>query len=262
MIFFTKDAVTLTKNNDKVVILPLGAIEQHGPHLPVGTDTHIVTVLSTAIEERLSNDILLCPSLAFGSSHHHIDFGGTISISPTLYTALIVELVESLLKCGFQKIVLLNGHGGNITPVRQALSVLSNQTESTYPANIVLATYWEVAGKPFAGAPPMESPALSHACEYETSLMLHIYPDQVLMDNVQRAQRPPSNGYIAWEDDEPYRGISIVRSTAYISSNGSSGEPQLGTKEKGEHLFKEALQALVNFVAEFKDWPLMERLKK
>src|SRR5690606_35734622 len=112
MIFFTKDAVTLTKNNDKVAILPLGPIEQHGPHLPVGTDTHIVTVLSTAIEERLSNDILLCPSLAFGSSHHHIDFGGTISISPTLYTALIVELVESLLKCGFQKIVLLNGHGG------------------------------------------------------------------------------------------------------------------------------------------------------
>lgn len=262
MIFLTKDANTLNQNHQKVVVLPLGAIEQHGPHLPVGTDTHIITALSQALEQQLPNDVLLCPALPYGSSHHHLDFGGTISISPTLYTALIVELVASLLQCGFQKIVLLNGHGGNITPVRQALSVLSNQTEGTYPANIVLATYWEVAGKPFAGAPPMESPALSHACEYETSLMLHIYPDQVLREHMQRAQRPASNGYIAWEDDEPYRGVSIVKSTAYISDNGSSGEPQLGTKEKGEHLFKEALQALISFVDEFKNWPLMDRLKR
>src|SRR5690606_8340089 len=133
-------------------------------------------------------------------------------------------------------------------------SILSNQLESTYPSNIVLATYWEVAGKPFAGAPPMESPALSHACEYETSLMLHIFPDQVRQDRIQRAQRPLSNGFIPWEDDEPYRGVSIVKSTAYISSNGASGEPQLGTKEKGEHLFENALRALVHFVTEFKDW--------
>ncbi len=262
MIFSTKDVNTLNQNRDKVVVLPLGAIEQHGPHLPVGTDTHIITALSLALEGELSEDVVVCPSLPFGSSHHHLDFGGTISISSTLYTTLIVELIQSLLQCGFQKIVLLNGHGGNITPVKQALSVLSNHTENTYPANIVLATYWEVAGKPFAGAPPMESPALSHACEYETSLILHLYPGQVQREYIKRSQRPPSNGYIPWEDDEPYRGICMVKSTAYISDNGASGEPQLGTKEKGEHLFKEALQALVNFVSEFKDWPLMERLKK
>src|SRR5690606_5339083 len=117
-------------------------------------------------------------------------------------------------------------------------------------------------GKAFAGASPMESPALSHACEYETSMMLHIYPEQVRMDQVKRARRPLSNGYIPWEDDEPYRGGSIVKPTEYISDNGSSGEPQLGTREKGEHLFKEALLALVNFVSDFKHWPLMERLKK
>lgn len=261
MLFSDKDANTLNSNRQKVVILPLGAIEQHGPHLPVGTDSQIVTALSNALEQELKDDIILCPTLAYGSSHHHIGFGGTISVSATLYTQIIVELVQSILQSGFRKIILLNGHGGNITPVRQALSVLSNQTENEFPANIVLATYWEVTGRPFAGATPMESPALSHACEYETSLMLHLAPNLVNMMKARRPKRPLSNGYIAWEDDEPYRGISIVKSTGYISDNGSSGEPHLGTKEKGEHLFREALQALTNFVTDFKDWPIMESLK-
>jgi len=262
MIFSNTSAPQLNDNAKKVIVLPLGAIEQHGPHLPVGTDTHIVTALSQALQQALPEDVVLCPSLPFGSSHHHLDFGGTISLTPALYTAVVVELVQSLLQDGFQRIVLLNGHGGNITPVRQALSILSNQINGDQSPNIVLATYWELAGKAFAGAAPMESPALSHACEYETSLILHLYPEQVRREHIKRSQRPASNGYIPWEDDEPYRGISLVKPTAYISDNGASGEPQLGTKEKGEHLFKEALQALVGFVSEFKNWPLMDKLKR
>src|ERR1035437_7426 len=105
---------------DKVVVLPLGAVEQHGPHLPVSTDTDIVRQVALQAEKQLSDDILLCPVLPFGSSHHHLSFGGTLSVSISTYTQLITELVESLLTGGFRRIVLLNGHGGNITPVKQA----------------------------------------------------------------------------------------------------------------------------------------------
>jgi len=251
-----------TATGNKIVLVPLGAIEQHGPHLSVATDTDIVTEIAKAAERRLPNDILLCPTLAFGSSNHHLAFGATISIPPALYTQLIVEIVESLLKSGFKKIVLLNGHGGNITPVKQALSILSNQYDPALNPTIALATYWELAGKIFAGEAPMESPALSHACEYETSLMLHLFPGKVFMENVERAARPDSNGYIAWEDDEPYRGVTVVKQTEFISNNGCSGEPQLATKEKGQHLFGHAVNAVVQFLESFKHWPPIKTLKK
>lgn len=247
---------------DKVVVLPVGAIEQHGPHLSVSTDTDLVTQVARGAEALRSNDILLCPTLPFGSSHHHLALGGTLSISAAVYTQVLVELVESILQNGFRRILLLNGHGGNITPARQALAVLSASHDETLSPNIAMATYWELAGRYFAGEPPMHTPALSHACEYETSLMLHLFPEKVFRSEIERAQRPASNGYIPWEDDEPYRGVSVVRKTQFISSNGSSGEPQLGTAEKGKHLFDHAVSALVEFVDSFKTWPFLEDLTR
>src|ERR1035437_5531169 len=163
--FFSDNCYSVLNQNakQKVILLPLGATEQHGPHLPVSTDTSIVSQVALAAEKQLPDDILLCPTLPFGSSHHHLSFGGTISISITTYTQLMIELVESLLQKGFRRIVLLNGHGGNITPVKQALAILSNKYDASLTPNIALVTYWELAGKIFSGEHPMESPALSHA---------------------------------------------------------------------------------------------------
>jgi len=262
MLYSSQDYATIGKDAErKVVVLPLGAIEQHGPHLAVSTDTDIVTLVAMGAEERSPAKIVLCPTLSFGSSNHHLSFGGTMSISPALYTQVIVDLVSSLLQNGFRRIVLLNGHGGNITPVKQALSLLSASYDATLQPNIVLATYWELAGAVFAGAEPMESPALSHACEYETSMMLHLFPNKVQMDKAKRTERPDSNGYTAWEEDEPYRGVTIVKQTPFISGNGSSGYPHLATPEKGQHLYKHAVQSLVEFLESFSTWPFLQNLK-
>lgn len=262
MIFSDSSYPLINKETGKkIILLPLGAMEQHGPHLAVATDTDIVTAIAKYVESQLTDDILLCPTLAVGSSNHHLVFGGTISVSPDLYTQMIVEIAESFLKSGFTKIVLLNGHGGNITPVKQALSILSNRYDATLNPTIALATYWELAGKIFAGEAPMESPALSHACEYETSLMLHLFPGKVFMENVQRSARPERNEYIAWEDDEPYKGVVVIKQTEYVSNNGSSGEPQLATKEKGQHLFEHATKAVLEFLTSFKNWTAIQKLK-
>lgn len=251
-----------TEKEKLVVVFPLGAIEQHGPHLAVSTDTTLVSHVAAGAEKQLPDQVLLCPTLPFGSSHHHIPFGGTISMAADTYSQVLVEMTESLLKSGYRRIVLLNGHGGNITPGKQALAILSSKYDLTLNPNIVFATYWELASHWFSGAPPMETPALSHACEYETSLLLHLSPGKVFPDEIQRAKRPLSNGYIPFEDDEPYRGVTMVKQTPFISSNGSSGEPQLGTAAKGEHLYNHAVEALVNFVQSFKNWPFLENLQK
>ncbi len=244
-----------------VAVLPLGAIEQHGPHLAVSTDAGIVSKIADAAEERLAASVVLCPTLVYGSSHHHLNFPGTMSLRADLYTQVLLDLVRSLIAGGFRRIVLFNGHGGNVTPAKQALALVSHEFDRSSGPNIALATYWELAGKAFAGAPPMESPALSHSCEYETSLMLHLFPERVRMEAARRAARPAPNGYIPWEDDEPPRGVPLGKKTEFISSNGSSGEPYKGTPEKGQHLFRAAVEAAVEFLASFQKWPLMEDLR-
>jgi creatinine amidohydrolase len=240
-----------------VAVLPVGAVEQHGPHLPVTTDTDIVTAIAAAAEQRLPGRVVLCPTLPYGSSHHHRAFAGTLSVGPELFTRLLVDLVLSLEHSGFRRIVVLNGHGGNITPARQALAVLAAEPV----AEVVLATYWELAGKAFAGQPPMESPALSHACEYETSMMLSLHGERVRFERVSRSRAPARNDYVAWEDDAPYRGVSIVRRTEFLSDIGCSGEPRKATREKGAHLISAAVEALTGFLNDFASWAPREDLR-
>src|SRR5690606_16845818 len=102
----------------------------------------------------MQEDVVLCPALPFGSSHHHLAFPGTLSISHETYIRVLVDLVESLLQSGFLRIAILNGHGGNITPGKQALTMLSHRHDDSLRPNIALATYWELAGEAFRGAPP------------------------------------------------------------------------------------------------------------
>ena len=245
-----------------IAVLPLAAIEQHGPHLAVSTDSALVTSVGEAVEKRLPKIVLLCPTLHFGSSHHHFAFGGTLSISAELYTRVVIDLVESLLNGGFRRIVLLNGHGGNITPVKQALSILSCKWDDAAQPNIALVTYWELGGAVLDGQAPMETPALSHACEYETSMMLHLFPKSVKPSRARRAKRPPKCDYIGWEDDVPNRGVTMVKRTHFISDIGNSGQPGLATAAKGRHLVEKAVSAAVDFMHSFKSWPFMGSLKR
>src|SRR5437667_1411843 len=122
-----------------VALWPLAAIEQHGPHLAVSTDAALVTSIAERVERNLSTAVVLCPTLPFGSSHHHLDFPGTMSLPADLFTSVVIEGVKSLIRSGFQRIVLLNGHGGNITPARQALSLLSYALDDELQPNIALA---------------------------------------------------------------------------------------------------------------------------
>lgn len=246
---------------NSVAVLPIAATEQHGPHLAVSTDTALITHVAQRAEAALPNIVMLCPTLPYGASNHHLGFSGTMSLGHETFSKVLVELVESLLQGGFRRIVLLNGHGGNITPARQALSYLSYRWDDELRPNIALATYWELGGSAFSGDEPMETPALSHACEYETSMMLHLYPERVYMDHAEKALRPPANGYVGWEDDEPYRGVSMTKSTHFISSRGSSGRPDLADAGKGEHLLEKATAGLLEFLADFKDWEFMPDLR-
>ena len=237
-----------------VAILPIGSTEQHGPHLPVATDALIVNAIAERVEVLLPDAVVLCPAVPYGSSHHHRAFSGTLTIGPDLFAKVIESLVVSLLESGFTRIVVFNGHGGNITPARQALAMVSDRFDSRMSFNAVLATYWELAIGAFQGEAPMKSPSISHACEYETSSMLNLRPELVHIGEIPGGR---TTGLAASSSGgfEPFPGVSMVRRIELASDQGVLGEPWLGSAKKGEHLIEAATDALADFVERFSTWP-------
>jgi creatinine amidohydrolase len=246
---------------DAVAVVPIASTEQHGHHLAVSTDADLVTAVAEGAERALPESVVLCPTLAFGASHHHLGFAGTMSLAPETFSRVVLELLESLLRGGFRRIVLLNGHGGNSVPASQALLTLSHRYDDELRPNVALASYWDLAGEAFRGAPPMESPCVRHACEYETSMMLFLFPDRVRLDALTPQRQAPSFGHLDWSGEQIARGVSMQKKFHFLSGCGAVGHPERATAEKGEYLLKCAMEATTNFLREFGEWPLMEDLR-
>lgn len=190
-----------------VFVLPVAAIEQHGPHLPIGTDWLIGSHITSSTEAKCTDSLVLYPALPMGSSHHHAPFAGTQSIAADHYTQVLVDIMESMIGWGAQRIILLNSHGGNMTPGKQALNLVAAKRPRDVWA--VMVTYFELCGRAFAGDAPMETPAISHACEYETSMMQVIAPDCVHLDRYMPHREPPANNYIGWHDESPASSVTV-----------------------------------------------------
>ncbi|MBI5394916.1 MAG: creatininase family protein [Verrucomicrobia bacterium] len=242
--------VKKTKAANKIVIFPLGSFEQHGPHLPLTTDSDIVTAIARAVERKRSGKILLLPTLWAGHSTHHLAFPGTLSVAQMPYIQLIVELCNSIASMGAKKVFLLNGHGGNDVPLRAALREL----KSRFPkVRFVFASYWSLAMKTIKEVRESALGGIGHACEMETSLMLHLHPGRVKM---ALAKRDGS------KHTDPYRKIDIQHSRPVyfvsefheMSKTGTIGHPDLATAAKGRKFFNGIVTEVAAFVDAFAKW--------
>jgi len=160
---------------DALVVLPVGAVEQHGPHLPVGTDYFAVEHIARAAAEALAGrvPVLVAPALPFGSSHHHLPFGGTLSLSTETYYRVLRDLAESLNVSGFRRIFILNGHGGN----NELIQLVARDVALQHPAHLTAASYWSIAWDALVAARAHVGAGLpGHAGTFETSLMLALRP--------------------------------------------------------------------------------------
>src|SRR5262249_41520040 len=156
---------------DALLVLPVGAIEQHGPHLPVAVDTYAVTHIARAAAEQAAGQIpiLVAPTLPFGSSHHHLPFGGTLSLGTETYYRVLIDLAESLIAGGFRRIFFLNGHGGN----NELIQLAARDLALRHPAHLAAASYWTIAWQALVAERANDSAGLpGHAGTFETSLML------------------------------------------------------------------------------------------
>lgn len=242
-----------SKNKNTIVMVPLGSTEQHGLHLPVLTDTFIVTRIAERVKSCMGDRILLLPTLWLGASDHHLDFAGTISVGVHLYSEMIKSIAQSILTSGFRKIFFLNGHGGNDTPASQALQDLINESEAANSAYLTLGTYWHIASSSLAPERHgMEQKFLNHAGEYETSMMLFINRDAVALEKA--FSPPPVYAGKWWRSDHP-ENVRVYKRLANRTSTGSLGSPEKATAKKGESLIKAIVEDTVSFLEEFTQWP-------
>src|SRR5437764_7440058 len=166
-------------SKDTPVVLPVAALEQHGHHLPVFTDSLLCGEIVRRAEERLGDGILVVPLTWLGNSDHHLDFPGTLSAAPRVYLDLLNGLLDNFVAHGFQRLVIVNGHGGNDVPGKQAVFEARQRYRQRDDLLFLFSTYWTLGGNPSAADPAIKQKQMGHACEWETSMMLRIAPHLV-----------------------------------------------------------------------------------
>lgn len=225
------------------VVIPVAALEQHGHHLPVFTDSVLLGEVVRRVAPRFADRVLFAPLMWLGNSDHHLDFAGTLSAQPRLYLDLLGNLMENFLAHGFRRIVFLNGHGGNITPGRQAVFEVRQRHRDRRDLLLLFATYWEFA-KPWETRGDLVQRQMGHACEWETSMMQRIVPHQVPDVSALKtvdfgfAFEPAYRGWITRDRTVP----------------GHIGSPQHANPEKGEHLLGSFADGVAQFLESVIAW--------
>jgi creatinine amidohydrolase len=235
------------------VVVPLGSLEQHGKHLPLFVDSIQVESVAKEVEKRLADRMLLLPTLWLGCSEHHMDFPGTVSVAPSLYSKMIKSVTRCILHAGFRRICFLNGHGGNDTPGAQALTEMIGEDDDADNAYLVFTSWWQIA-RPAIVPEKVGTTAASitHACEYETSMMLAIRPDLVHKENA--VERPPvlTN---EWIHSPGGARVRMFRRFHRLTASGSMGKPSLGSEQKGRAIHEGVVKEIAAFLADFRAWP-------
>src|SRR5687767_12063992 len=161
-------------SKDIPVVFPIAAVEQHGQHLPVFTDSLLLGEVLRRAKERVADRVLFAPLLWLGNSDHHLDFPGTLSSPPRTYLDVLNGLAGNFVEHGFHRLVFINGHGGNDVPGRQVIFELRQRHRQRDDLLFLLATYWGLGTKP--NDPSLHQAGMGHACEWETSMILRLAP--------------------------------------------------------------------------------------
>lgn len=227
-----------------LVVLPTGATEQHGPHLPLGTDSMAVEAVARRAAERArpATPALVAPTLAFGSSHHHLPFGGTMSVSTETYYRLVCDLLESLAAGGFRRIFIVNGHGGNSELVQLAARDVALRRDVAVGAGSYWTIAWErltAAGAGRAGHLP------GHAGAFETSLVAALRPELVREPRPERPLEPRAGPPMP---ADPYRAEIHG---FWQSIDGYSDSPARGSRDNGARFLAAAVEGVADALASF-----------
>lgn len=236
-----------------VALLPVGAIEQHGPHLPLDSDAYDAEYLAIEVAKACRDPKpIVMPLISYGVSYHHEDFSGTISISPKTLSSLVYEIGMSAARHGITKLVIINGHGGNSPALHFAAQMINRD------AHIFTCVDTGETSDPDIFA-MTETPNDVHAGEIETSTTLASRPYLVRKDRMKKFIPSFSSRYLNFTSK---RSVGWYAMTSKISQSGVMGNPLKGSREKGERMWEVMIKNLVEFVEDLKNMTLDEIYQK
>lgn len=244
---------------DRVCLIPVGTLEDHGPHLPVDTDLRIVSEICRRAAEEAPGETVLLPAIPHGYDPHHMDFPGPISITWDTFARYCKDVGVSLAHHGFRRLLYLNGHGSNQNLVEMAARLVNVECDGVLAAAAFYLTSKE-------GARAVEAiresgfGGMAHADELETSIYLHLDPGAVAMDKAVDEHGFPSgeNAHMEWWADG---SLKLMPYWSSFSTTGVEGSPTLATAAKGKAFLDAAVAECVGYVRELLEKPLPVRLR-
>lgn len=249
----TRDEIAAARDSGALVVVPVGAIEQHGTHLAVDTDDFLAAQVSRLAAQRVtSTPVIVAPSLAFGFSPHHLSHAGTISLRLETYLGVLHDIARSVLDTGFQRVVFVNGHGGNSAPLRSLVTQLVTDGHA-----VASVDYFGVGQSEWTRLLKGGLLRPGHACEQETALSL------VLRENPGEAQRIrqaieklPARLSQPWvgegSDGDPVTEAGAAWPPVFYAGDcGYFGDPAAARRDTGEQILEVSVSGLAKFLAAF-----------
>lgn len=240
----TYDEVRAAIDAGKLVIVPTGATESHGPHMPCDTDTHQAEWMAVALAERI--DAVVAPPLAYGVSKTFEHFPGTISLSIPTYQQLVYEIGAALIRQGFRQLLLLNGNRPNGTSNDAVARRLVDDLDLEFEFKVTAVSYWEPGAAAVHALRKSKVGGMGHAGEYETSFQLTTRPHLVHMDRLEGVYAP----LVGWDLVAPMEPIRTYGRRPNPQTNHASifGDPHVASAESGEKFLAATVDALVQMM--------------
>jgi creatinine amidohydrolase len=214
-----------------LAVVPVGSTEQHGPHAPLGTDVLTAEAVADAGIERVDRDVVRAPAIPVGIAEEHRQFPGTMWVSEDTFRAYVGEAVSSLAHHGFDRVVLVNGHGGNVDAIREVGGRLTRDDV----AYVVPFTWFESVGD--------ERAEMGHGGPLETALLRHLAPELVREERIDEARAGAADGWGEWTSH-----VNLAYDAAEFTDNGVVGDPGEGDAERGKKLLERAAGALARLL--------------
>ena len=229
-------------NKAELAILPTGSIEQHGPHMALETDIAIADALAKRLTDGLGELALLCPRLDYGLSEHHMRFPGTLTLRPDTFIGVVLEIVESLAHWGVRRVLVVNGHGGNIDALRLVSRIARRDHGS-----LVASLMWAQLGSDEITS-RVTSPVYGHACEIETSVAMELAAHVVFED---RIDGPAGRTSVDPLTDPPGARVDQAIPMDEWTQDGALGDPRLADKEDGKAIVDVVYARALEFAQRF-----------
>lgn len=231
-------------SKDTPVIIPVAALEQHGHHMPLFTDSLLLAEVVRRTTAQLGDKLLILPLQWLGNSDHHLDFSGTLSAAPRVYLDLLTGLADNFIHHGFRRLVFVNGHGGNDVPGKQTVFELRQKYRQRKDLLLLFGTYWLLGQPDQQPKTQWVQHQMGHACEWETSMMLRIAPH--LVGDYRNAPDVPFGN--------PFEPASRGWVTQDRTVPGHIGYPKAATPDKGEALLNRFTGDVVSLLNRVLAW--------